>query len=350
MNRIAGCMIGGAIGDALGFPVEFLAVNTIEHKYGIGGIKEYELTDGKAVVSDDTQMELFTAEGIIDCNDKDYLNSIAESYLNWYDTQAIADKKRNNKEKTHELFNAYKDNSYLMSFEDIYELRAPGNTCLRALRSKAKGIESLTSKADNNSKGCGSIMRVASISCYFKDAEKAAEIAADTSKLTHGHILGYASSYMYAHMLSNIIHNNMSLKKAIRSSFDAVINKYGEDYTEVNSMLQLVTKAVLLSKETSKSDYENINKIGQGWVAEETLALSIYFALRYGNDFEKAIVASVNHSGDSDSVGKVTGNLVGAVVGLEAIPDKFIEKLEFKDLIIEMSEKLAEKSKNLGGI
>ena len=75
-------------------------------------------------------------------------------------------------------------------------------------------------------------------------------------------------------------------------------------------------------------------------MAEETLAIAIYCALKYKDDFEAAMIAAVNHDGDSDSTGAVTGNILGAAIGMVEIPDKFIENLELKDVIIKMADDL----------
>ena len=98
-------------------------------------------------------------------------------------------------------------------------------------------------------------------------------------------------------------------------------------------------KAIKLSQE-DLDDLDAIREIGLGWVAEETLAIAVYCALKYSDDFEKAIVASVNHSGDSDSTGSVTGNILGAYLGLSAIPQKFLDNLELKDVITEIADDL----------
>lgn len=98
--------------------------------------------------------------------------------------------------------------------------------------------------------------------------------------------------------------------------------------------LELVDKAQNLAQpedeQEALSDLEAIKMLGEGWVAEETLAIALYCSLKYLDDengFEKAIVASVNHDGDSDSTGAVTGNIMGAVLGIKNIPQKFIEGL-----------------------
>ena len=92
---------------------------------------------------------------------------------------------------------------------------------------------------------------------------------------------------------------------------------------------------------SNSNDVEAISQLGEGWVAEETLAIALYCILKYHNDFEKAIIASVNHSGDSDSTGAVTGYLLGALLGYDAIPDYYKENLELRWLIEEIATDLA---------
>ena len=65
LDRYRGCLLGGAAGDALGYPVEFLSLDEIRSQYGPAGITEYQLRRGVAQVSDDTQMTLFTANGLL---------------------------------------------------------------------------------------------------------------------------------------------------------------------------------------------------------------------------------------------------------------------------------------------
>jgi ADP-ribosylglycohydrolase len=113
----------------------------------------------------------------------------------------------------------------------------------------------------------------------------------------------------------------------------ANVTFYNKEFTE------LIKKAVELSKKNIP-DIEAIHMLGEGWVAEETLAISIYCALKYQDDFKKAIISAVNHKGDSDSTGAVTGNILGAYLGLSAIPDEYLDKLELKDVIIELADDL----------
>ena len=109
------------------------------------------------------------------------------------------------------------------------------------------------------------------------------------------------------------------------------------DYLQV--LLDLTQKAIDLSQEKC-DDLDAIHLLGQGWVAEETLAIAIYCALKYPTDLEKALIAAVNHNGDSDSTGAVTGNILGASIGYKNIPQKFLDNLELKDVILEIADDL----------
>ena len=64
-DKFKGCLLGGASGDALGYPVEFLKYEQIQSLYGRDGIQIYSLTDNTALISDNTQMTLYTANGIL---------------------------------------------------------------------------------------------------------------------------------------------------------------------------------------------------------------------------------------------------------------------------------------------
>ena len=75
-------------------------------------------------------------------------------------------------------------------------------------------------------------------------------------------------------------------------------------------------------------------------MAEEALAIGIYCSLKYQNSFEKAIVAAVNHSGDSNSTGLITGSIIGAYLGVDAIPDYYLENLELRAEIEELASDL----------
>ena len=338
INKYRGCLIGGAAGDALGYAVEFLQADQIFKRYGRKGITEYRLVDGIAHISDDTQMSLFTANGLLlataqddqDCKTDSYVDFIALSYRDWLETQL-----------GRYSFGSDAYTTWLINVPQLRQCRAPGMTCLSALRGDRLGT--LEDKHPiNHSKGCGGVMRVAPIGLYLHERFSADEIdmiGAQAAALTHAHELGYIPAAMLVHIINMISHDEtIGLLPAIIDSL-ATIKRLFPHAQHMDALSMLVEKAIDFANK-DMNDVDAIHKLGGGWVAEETLAIAIYCSLKYQSDFDQAIVASVNHSGDSDSTGSVTGNILGAYLGLEAIPAKYIDHLEIKDIIMEIADDL----------
>lgn len=345
LDQIRGSLLGGAVGDALGYPVEFMQADEIFSRYGAGGVREYRLNQetGMAHISDDTQMTLFTATGILVGETRGCLRGIQgeprgyvyRAYTDWLKTQSnIYDGTRGER---HE--------SWLMDVPELYSRRAPGNTCLSALaqrKNDGKVVADYIKVPLNDSKGCGGVMRVAPLALYYQgmgmkmlDME-GAQIAA----ITHSHSLGYIPAAVLVHIINRIVYarGQQTLKEIVLEAMNTVENLFAGDIY-LNELKGIVDRAIALSENHDK-DLDNIRQLGEGWVAEETLGIAIYCSLKYQNDFSEGVIAAVNHSGDSDSTGAVTGNILGAWLGYEAIEGKWKEKLELADVILEIADDL----------
>ena len=88
------------------------------------------------------------------------------------------------------------------------------------------------------------------------------------------------------------------------------------------------------------TDLQAIETLGEGWVGEEALAISIYCALKYQNDFEKAVITAVNHDGDSDSTGAITGNILGSYLGIKGIPLNWLREVELSEELTQLADDL----------
>lgn len=337
-DRIRGCLIGGAAGDALGYPVEFDKLRTIKKEYGDNGITGYtiDFETGTAIVSDDTQMTLFTAEGILSAmrdgvltpGDKKLYRYVHNAYVDWYETQGRILGKRPLKNPPE---------NKLMEIIDLYKLRAPGITCTNALGSiKSRSLY----KPINDSKGCGGIMRVAPVGLLYPSAslEEIVEMAAELSAITHGHPLGCFPSGIFAAIVYQVVWSNEenTLDDMIDKAVTAARSLYGKsDYWE--ELESLIDKAISFAG-NDRDDERNLKELGEGWVAEETLAVALYCALRYEDDFSAGIIAAVNHDGDSDSTGAVAGNILGALNGYNNLDSKWKDLLQFKNLLLRYAE------------
>lgn len=352
LDAVRGCMAGGAAGDALGYAVEFWREKRIFDTYGPEGITEYETDSrsGKALISDDTQMTLFTANGLLAGETRGLMRGIAgppreyvkSAYYDWLKTQQSTMREVNR----HERYTEEGGVSWLLDVPELYSRRAPGNTCLDALTAKNDNRKDYIRNPANNSKGCGGIMRVAPLALLYRPGEnysgglreldlEGAQLAA----ITHGHSLGYMPAAAVTHIISRILTDeNPDLKEIVLDARDMMEQLFAGDRHQ-EELIRIMNLAVELS-ENAADDLENIHALGEGWVAEETLGISLYCALRYKDDFSAGIIASVNHKGDSDSTGAVTGNILGALLGYSAMEEKWKENLELKDVILEMADDL----------
>ncbi|MDO4563497.1 MAG: TIGR02452 family protein [Clostridia bacterium] len=350
LDKIKGSMIGGAAGDALGYAVEFLFIDEILNKYGKAGITEYQLDykSKKALISDDTQMALFTANGILFGETRGCMRGIGgapymympNSYQDWLITQKEDYLQSIEKQPKYR----YGRISWLLDVPELHSSRAPGNTCLSSLREqKDNPCSDYIAEPINDSKGCGGVMRVAPLGLwnrYGSDIKALDYEAARISAITHGHSLGYMTSSVLVHIINRIVFSEEKkvLKEIVTEAIETVADVFKTD-KHIDELKNIVNMAVELSENTD-TDINNITKLGAGWVAEETLAIAIYCSLKYQNDFSKGIIAAVNHSGDSDSTGTVAGNILGALVGYNNIESKWKTNLELFDVISEMATDL----------
>lgn len=327
-SRFRGCLLGGAVGDALGYPVEFIDEKEIISRFGDRGICRLEQAGSPALISDDTQMSLFTANGLLwgmTNEGRADIGSIFKAYCEWLETQGTFRQWDRRK----------KSRMWLRPVPELCALRAPGLTCLRALRTSRYGgsIE----EPVNDSKGCGGIMRVAPIG-LFSGETNCAVLAAQSAALTHGHVLGWASAAVLAQIIHDIVYEPAaSLAATILRSAAKVSSIYPEA-EEIEGFIEHICS---MADDPEIPDLTGVHRCGEGWVGDEALYIAIFCALRHDKDFGNAIRCAVNHRGDSDSTGSVCGNILGAWLGIEAVEKSFdLGDLELRELVQEIADDL----------
>lgn len=335
LNRVVGCMLGGAAGDALGAPVEFLSRPEIEKRYGKNGIMNYELTLGEARFTDDTQLSMFTALGlqqaftqagkmaVFDDEKKfdeflrSYRDFVRWAYFDWLVTQG-------------EIEENGMPSTWLGKVRGLYSRRCPGGTCITEIKNGANGS---VREPCNDSKGCGGVMRVAPVGIILDDffePKQIAEVGAEIAALTHGHPLGYIPAAALTSIIAELFHG-AEIKEAVTDSVKLTLDMFS-GAPHIGEFDSVMNFAVNLADENIP-DLEAIEQIGEGWVAEEALAIAVYCALRHKDDFAAGIRAAVNHSGDSDSTGAIAGNILGTYLGYSKIPPEFIDDLELRGVL-----------------
>jgi ADP-ribosylglycohydrolase/protein-tyrosine phosphatase len=321
-DRLFGALLGGAIGDAFGYPIEFYPLADIRRRFGPEGLRKPVLHDGKLLVSDDTQMTLFTLEGMqravgpggVWQADR-VVEEVRRAYLDWYDTQEGSRPER-------PIVGA------LARSPALRVRRAPGNTCLSALY--AGGTGSLAEPI-NDSKGSGGAMRSAPLGFLPGiDAADAFVLGARTAALTHGHPDGWASAgFVAATVRRTVAGQGLADALAAATGDLAAATSPGERPTT-----EPYAHALRLAREQADA-HAAIAALGGGWTGDEAVAIAAYAALT-ATDFMDLAARAANHDGDSDSTASIAGQIWGAEHGMCAVPHAWAHRLDVFEAIVDL--------------
>ena len=329
-SRYRGCLLGGAVGDALGAPVEFMDIGEIRAKFGPGGIRDFVPAYGRlGAITDDTQMTLFTAEGAIrqkirfsQGHQSVIEGMLACAYQGWLVTQGHLS-----------VVKGFEPHGWLLQHEELFSKRAPGTTCLSALQA----AKDFGTPAKNPSKGCGGVMRAAPLGLLGHSLGFSAETVFGwgclAAGLTHGHPTGQLPAGFLAMLIFELA-GGIDLRAAVQNARVQLATLPNHQETT-----KAVDRAVDLTYKKDGHD-RALAQLGQGWVAEEALAIAIYCALT-AESLEKGVIRAVNITGDSDSTGAITGNILGTYLGVHEIPNRWLAQLELRECITEMADDLA---------
>ncbi|MEU6367402.1 ADP-ribosylglycohydrolase family protein [Streptomyces sp. NPDC046931] len=331
--RVRGALLGGAVGDALGYPVEFVSLDRIRALHGARGVTGL-VPDGGGVagrVTDDTQMTLFTVEGLRQAHERErhkgigggWSRLVREAYGRWFDTQRLP--------------GPPEGAEGLAAQPWLYARRAPGNACLSGLAqdfAPDPGAElGRPGPVNSDSKGCGAVMRSAPFGLTRVPAGTAFAMAARSAQTTHGHPTGYYSAGAFAAIVAHLVEGD-SLEGAVLRAVRLLARYPGHEETT-----DALREALDLAAEGSPTA-EKVETLGGGWVGEQALAIAVYCAL-VEPDVRRALLLSVNHSGDSDSTGAICGNLLGAHHGDHGLPHEWLERVEGRAEITVLADDLA---------
>lgn len=294
-------LFGLALGDALGWPTEFLSLPRIYSRFGQHGIQE---PPDPALYTDDTQMTIALTEGLLDAGlDADIdtqMQAIAKRFVIW----------KNSPENN----------------------RAPGNTCMAAVRHLEEG-RNWREAGIVNSKGCGSAMRVATIGyLYQNDEAKLREVAQQSGIITHGHPAAVAGSIAAAYLVKLAL-DGVAPEEYMRRVLifcDGISEDFDRAITRVSHVLGW------------GSETHSMRHLGEGWIAEEAVALALYCVLRYPDDYVATVRRGATSEGDSDSIACIAGGILGARLGIEAIPQDWRERCENKTYLSDLAKRMAE--------
>ncbi len=305
MSITRNCLIGFAIGDAMGVPIEFekrerLVKKPVTSMLGYGS---YDVPEG--TWSDDTSMTLATMDSIIELGEINY-NDIADKFCAWINNAKYT--------ATNEVFD--------IGTTTKFALMRYWNDKVDAIKCGGSGI---------NENGNGSLMRMLPIALYCSyqklEEDEIYDIVKNISSITHSHEISIMGCYIYVLYMINLLNGNDKLesysiiKKVNYSKYfsDNTINEYNR----------------LLKTNIHECHIDDISSSGY---VRNTLEAVIWVILNT-NSYSEAIIGAINLGEDTDTIGAITGSIAGLLYGYESIPKKWINKMKKIDYLEEISRK-----------
>jgi ADP-ribosyl-[dinitrogen reductase] hydrolase len=308
------------VGDALGAGVEFDWMEDIRRKLGPAGVTDYvEAYGRRGAITDDTQMTLFTAEGLLLADGSADVRAVVDrAYARWLATQG---------ERSSRWPADDRDGGRLAGVPALNERRSPGRTCRSALKAERAGS---VAAPINDSKGCGGVMRIAPVGLLGRGhASDPFDLGCELAALTHGHPCGYLAAGAMALIVARLLAG-----ETLDAALDAAEARLAQRPRHAETLGALRAARALAASDAVPGP-EAIATLGAGWVAEEALAIGVYGALvaLVARDYAHGVLIAVNHSGDCDSTAAIAGSMLGTMLGVDAIPPAWLAELELRDEI-----------------
>jgi ADP-ribosylglycohydrolase len=304
-DKVQGCILGLAIGDALGYPTEFMSLSQIHEQYGPNGVQDFEPSSDHppGTFTDDTQMSIAVAEALIEAGHSgidNLMRVMSRRFVEWSESP---------------------DND-----------RAPGATCLAGCHNLKRG-DHWRDAGIKDSKGCGSAMRAAPIGLFYRDLDRTLEVACASSLLTHAHPTGVAAAAGAAIAVKLLLDGTQP--EVLITRLIEITGHLDQDYR--NKILQV--NGVL-----AEAPADAMRVLGEAWIGEEAVACALYCFLKSPDDYAKTVLTGANTSGDSDSIACIAGGLSGVFNGIEKIPTSWVDRVEKSSKLRNFASRIVEES------
>ncbi|MDT0403259.1 ADP-ribosylglycohydrolase family protein [Streptomyces edwardsiae] len=327
-SRVRGTLLGVALGDALGAPVDTLTTAAIREAHGREGLTELAPAYGRrGAVTHHTQLTLFTVDGLIraqvrrDTGAWHPPTDLHRAYLRWAATQRDwgPDERR-------------KDDGWLAREEWLYARREPVRTLLLGLGDDTMGTPS--APKNPGEAGPEATARSAPFGLLVGwEPQLVVQLAVECAAQTHGHPVAYVAAGAYA-VIVHTLARGETLDTAVQRALALLASRPG--HQPVSDALQRALGAVRQGMPTP----ERVTELVGNATADGVLAAAVYCAL-VGEDVRQGLCLAVNHDGPSAVAGALTGGLLGALHGETALPPGWLAELEGRPTVLELADDFA---------
>ncbi|MBR2047262.1 MAG: ADP-ribosylglycohydrolase family protein [Oscillospiraceae bacterium] len=325
LSSFRGCLLGLAAGDAMGYTVSDQTMDEIRENYGPNGLLGYDLVNGYAYATSYTQLAAYACNGLLMGMTRGQMRGVMAPYVRYV---SLA-------EQEWARFQSYRRDTgpkscWISGEQSLRYRRCTDNLMLDTL---SKGVTGTMEEPKNRFQTPGALTSAVPVGLFFQpdrlDRSEVVRLGAEVVALTHGSPAAFLSGAALAYIVSRVSWDgDRDLRRITKDTMAMLKTEYGNSYAKaVQELCAQLQKALELSVQILTPEPEALDQICCN-AAPGILAGALYAAMLHPKSLDEALIAAVNHSGDSAAVGALTGALVGAMVGADQIPDFYLEGLE----------------------
>ena len=339
VSSCRGCLLGLAVGDAMGYTVDPKTWEEIRLNYGPNGLLGYDLVNGRAEASSYTQIAAYIGNGLLlgttRGKQEQYPKYIHLAFKEWARRQNLPR-------------DPAKDSCWVSRIPQLRRRHCRDSRMLDALRAETLGTpENPINRADSPGSITAAIMVGLAYDPKYMQAPAVGFLGARAVAMTHGDPETFLSGAVLAFLMAGLLQEpDGALKDHIENAVDAMVQLFAERWPEAND-LAVKLKSVVQNQASHCNHQAKMEQL-RCFTTAECLAGALYAACVCNDDFDRAMILAVNHSGRSAAVGAITGAILGAQMGVEALPDFYLECLEAKDVLNVLAQDLAQGSPTSG--
>ena len=328
----SGCLLGMAVGDAMGYTVDKKSWDEICQDYGPNGLLGYDLVNGCADITSYTQLPAFLCNGLllgaIRGNPELYTRYMVLAMREWAKSQEF----RGAAEKTF---------CWVAQVPAMRRRLCMDTRMLDALNRETLGTPQ---KPVFRSEFPGALTAAIAIGLCQEaarlDPEQICQLGANAVAFTHGEPEAFLSGTFLATAVARLLQQpDQPLAPLYQHLCEEMQLRYAEQWPQIHTITDLINRAIALTKDPELTPLAAMTLLGCT-TAPECLAGAVYASIIHMANFDEAMIVSVNHSGRSGAVGAITGALLGARLGVEALPDFYLESLESGPYLREIANDL----------
>ena len=334
-----GCLLGLAIGDAMGYPVDTKNWEQIQEEYGPYGLMGYDLRNGYAEISSHTQLAAFSCNGLLIGLTRGQVYGKMAPFVRYV---AVAQQEWAAGQRRYDQ--PLRNHCWVFRVSDMRNRHCTDTRMVETLnRGKLGSLEEPVNRYDTPASFASAISAGMFAVTEKLKQQEIDRLGAECVALTHGHPLAFLPGAMAAHLICGCLHHPMRpLRLLIKDAMAALQAQFSREYPrEVSQIIALTEQAMSLAEERLVRPNDAMDRLKCDSCAQ-VLAGAIYAALLCEEDFDNAMVIAVNHSGRSAAVGALTGAILGARAGEQALPDFYMDGLYIADALRDLADDLVQ--------